>query len=210
MPIAGVQRLLGIGNARILVNLVLAVVVFIGGTVLPTELGLHGRGLQFVCGILLIVDVYPELIAKALGITVRRPGKYKTVVLLLHHKIVYWYRAYYAYRHCSFRIIALSILIPELRDIVNLISWRRLVHKTVVCIGSYIVIELCNLFTVAIDHPLKIVVITRNSIHIPRQFNFLLGLVKYCGKVFCLNNGRIDSNSLTDDRTVIRINESAD
>ena len=89
--VAGVQRLLGVGHARLRVYLALRVVVLVGGAVLPLEGCLHG--LKLVDGVFFVAHIDAELMAETLGIGIRGPGEDKAVRLLVHPEVVDGYRA---------------------------------------------------------------------------------------------------------------------
>ena len=91
--VAGVQRLLGVGHARLRVYLVLRIVVLVGSAVLPLEGCLHIGGLKLVDGGFFVAHIDAELMAETLGIGIRGPGEDKAVRLLVHPEVVDGYRA---------------------------------------------------------------------------------------------------------------------
>ena len=112
--IAGVQRLLGVGHACLLIDLVLTVAVLVSGAVLPAEGGLHVRRREGIDGSLIVAHIDTELVAKAGGIAVGCPGEDDTVGLTLHLDVVHRHRTHGAHRHCGLRVVAGRVLVPKL------------------------------------------------------------------------------------------------
>ena len=168
--------------------------MLVGGAVLPAEGGLHVRRCEGVDGRFVVTHIDAELIAKAGSIAVGGPDEDDAVGLTLHLDVVHRYRAYRAYRHRGFRVVALSILIPELRHIVDIVCWRRFVSKTAIGIGKHIVVEFGNLRTVAINHPMIVAIVAWNRSYAPVQAYLLLGLVEHARKVLGLHGGRVDGD----------------
>ena len=207
---AGIQRLLSIGHTCFRVNLVLSVGVLVGGTMLPTEAGLHVRSLERVDGILLAAHIDTELVAEALCIAVGRPGEHDAVVQLLHQEIVHWHSTDGAHRHRGLRIVAFCVLVPELRHVIDIVGRRRLVGKSGIGVCMHAMIKCGYLHAIAIDHPIVVAVVARNVIHVPRQVHFLVALIEHGIQVAGLGDGRVDGDGLTDDLAVVGKGDAVD
>ena len=206
---AGVQRLLGIGHARLRVNLVLSVAVLVSGSVLPLQQVLHVGGCECVDGVLLAIDIDTELVAEAFGIGIGGPCKHDAVGLLFHLQVAHGHFTRGVDSHRGLRVVALRRQAPEVRDIVHVVGRRRLVGEAVIGVGVYAGSEFGYLRAVTIDHPLEIGVVARNGRNIPREVHPFVALIEYAVQVGGLDDGRVDGDSLRDDVAVVGEDDAA-
>ena len=120
--LASIERLLGVGDARLLVDLVLTVGVLVSSAVLPAEFGLHVGWRDGAGRVLLVVHINLESVAEAFGITIRFPGEHDAVVETLRRQVIDGHHACGAHRGRGFGVIAPRILAPEKWHVIDIID----------------------------------------------------------------------------------------
>ena len=196
--VAGIQRLLGVGHARLRVYLVLRVVVLVGGAVLPLEGCLHIGGLKLVDGDFVVAHIDAELMAETLGIGIRGPGEDKAVRLLVYTEVVDGHRARGAHRDAGLRVVALRVDIPEVRHIIDVIDRCRLVGVAGIGVTCLAMRQFGNFRAVTIDHPLEIRVVAGNGRDVPRKENLLVTLIEHAFQVVGFDDRRMDGDGVAD------------